>query len=100
MGKLKALIPVTMALAIAVAGSMFIYNWMDRQSAPPQVLHQEEQVKVVPVVVAAADLTWGTVLKKEMLRTASYLRSSLPEGYYTEPVELVGRVTHCRYEQQ
>lgn len=52
----------------------------------------EKQAETVPVVVAAADIQWGTKIEKEMLKTAEYLKSSVPNGYFSDIKEVEGRV--------
>jgi len=43
------------------------------------------------VVVAAYDVPWSTVLTKDMVRTTTFLRDSLPSGYYLDPAHVIGR---------
>jgi pilus assembly protein CpaB len=93
MGKLKALIPVTLALLIAVGGSVLIYRYMEQQSTPQQAVKmEEEKITTVPVVVSTTDLAWGTELTKEMVKRVSFLKESLPSGYHSEPEDLIGRI--------
>ena len=47
---------------------------------------------IVGVAVAKVDLKWGTVLTKEMIDKASFLKKSLPSQSYTDPSTLLGRV--------
>jgi pilus assembly protein CpaB len=37
-------------------------------------------------------MSWGTTINKQMVKTAPYLRKSLPEGYHTSTVSLENRV--------
>jgi pilus assembly protein CpaB len=90
MGRWKAFIPIVLALVVATGGSVFLYKWLQAKSAPAAIVKVEAQA--VPVVVAAADLTWGTKLSEEMLKTVPFLKESLPAGYLSEPETLVGRV--------
>ncbi len=92
MGKLKALLPLTLALLIAVGGSFTIYKWMEQQSTPAQAEVVTAKIQTVPVVVAATDLAWGTELTTEMLKVEKFLKQSLPPGYHSEPQPLVGRI--------
>jgi pilus assembly protein CpaB len=90
MGRWKAFIPIILALIVATGGSVFLYKWIQVKTAPAAVVQVEAQA--VPVVVAATDLTWGTKLTKEMLKTVPFLRESLPAGYLSDPEALEGRV--------
>ena len=92
MGKWKAGIPFILALAVALAASIFLYKWIREQKTPPKIAKVEES-ETVPVVVVAAALPWGTKLKPEMLKTVSFLKNSLPSGYFEEPQKIQGRVT-------
>jgi pilus assembly protein CpaB len=44
------------------------------------------------VSVAAADLRWGTLLSKDMVKRVPFLKGSLPAGSFSDPSALVGRV--------
>jgi pilus assembly protein CpaB len=90
MGRWKAFIPIILALAIATGGSVFLYGWIQAKTAPAATVTVETQA--VPVVVAAADLNWGTKLTRDMLTTLPFLKESLPGGYLSDPEALVGRV--------
>jgi len=90
MGNWKTFAPIALSLVIAVAGSYFIYRWIEGQRAPREVV--QVQTEAVPVVVAAADLPWGTKLKPEMIKTSPYLKESLPTGYFGGVADLKDRV--------
>ena len=92
MGKWKAGIPFVLALVVALAASVFLYNWVGDQKTMPKVAKAAE-LETVPVVVATAGLPWGTKLKPEMLKTFLFLKDSLPQGYFTEPQKVQGRVS-------
>ena len=90
MGKYKAVIPIALALIIALSGSIFLYKWLKIQTSPKEVVKSESEA--VPVAVAVMDLAWGTKLNKEMLKTVPFLMESLPVGYTTDADKLEGRI--------
>ncbi len=90
MGKWKTIAPIVISIVIAVVGSVFIYKWINLKTAPKEVVKVESEA--VPIAVAAVDLQWGTKLKPEMIKTAPFLKESLPEGYFTHPADLNNRV--------
>lgn len=90
MGKWKSVIPIVLALVIALAGTVFLYKWLKMQSGPKEVVQVESEA--VPVAVTTVDLPWGTKLKKEMVKTVPFLKESLPTGYCSDPGSLEGRV--------
>jgi pilus assembly protein CpaB len=49
--------------------------------------------EMVPVVVAATDLTFGTVLRPEQVSTVMYPQESVPVGAFGDPDSLVGQTT-------
>ena len=63
---LLILIMITMPIWIMPYG---IYKWLKEQKPVKEVV--EKKVEVVPAVVAALDLPWGTKLVPEMLKVAS-----------------------------
>ena len=90
MGNWKTSAPIALSLIIAVAGSYFLYRWIERQRQPNEVV--QVQAEAMQVVVATADLPWGTKLKPEMIKTTPYLKESLPTGYFAGVNDLKNRV--------
>jgi pilus assembly protein CpaB len=90
MGNLKAVVPIALSLVIAVVGSFYLYNWVEKRTAPKEVV--KVQADAVPVAVAAANLPWGTQIKPEMVKTVPYLKESLPTEYFAKVDDLNGRV--------
>jgi pilus assembly protein CpaB len=90
MGKWKTIAPIVISVVIAIAGSVFIYKWINLKTAPKEVVKVESEA--VPIVVAAVDLQWGTQLKPEMIKTTPFLKESLPEGHFTRIADLNNRV--------
>ena len=90
MGNWKAVLPITLSLVIAIGGSYFLYQWIERQRAPKEVI--QVQAEATPVAVSVGNLPWGTKLKAEMLKTAPYLKESLPAGYFASMNDIKGRV--------
>src|SRR5210317_1133415 len=90
MGNWKTSAPIALSLIIAVAGSFFLYRWIERQRTPKEVV--QVQAEAIPVAVATANLPWGTKLKPEMIKTSPYLKESLPTGYFAGVNDLKNRV--------
>jgi pilus assembly protein CpaB len=91
MGKFKALVPIALSLIIAIAGTVFLYKWIERQRGPKEIV-QVEKMDAAPIVVSAGNLLWGTKLKPEMIKMAPYLKESLPVGYFSSSIDLKDRV--------
>ena len=91
MGKLRALVPIAISLIIAITGTVFLYKWIERQRGPKEIV-QVEKMEAAPIVVSAGNLQWGTKLKPEMIKTAPYLKESLPAGYFSSTADLKDRV--------
>jgi pilus assembly protein CpaB len=92
MGNWRAYIPIALSLVIAVVGSIFLYNWIERQRGPKEIV-QVEKTEAAPIAVAAANLPWGSKLTPEMIKMAPFLKESLPPGYFASATDLKGRVT-------
>lgn len=90
MGRWRAVIPIVLALLVALTASVFLYKWMKKQAAPRKMA--EKKVKTVRVAVAKVHLPAGTQLQPDMMQTASFLEESLPPGYSLDPTKLKGRV--------
>jgi pilus assembly protein CpaB len=82
----KPLVLFGLATVIALVVATLTYGWI-KQMSQSQAKTQETQ----PVVVAAADLTWGTSLNGDMVKVVPHLKESLPGGYFSEATNVVGR---------
>ncbi|MBP1750240.1 MAG: flp pilus assembly protein [Deltaproteobacteria bacterium] len=81
------IIVLSIGIVIALIVSIISYNVL-KSKAQMQLQTQE----TVDVAVAGIDMTWGTVMEKSMVKTAQYLKKSLPPGYFTSASSLEGRV--------
>jgi pilus assembly protein CpaB len=70
---------------IALAVAVFTYQWLQEKSFAVHNLETQ------PVTVAKTDLPWATVLTKDKVKTAPFLRKSLAGGYFPDPSGLEGR---------
>jgi pilus assembly protein CpaB len=86
MEKKKHLIFLGMAVFIALIVTLLAYSWMQK-TVKARVKPYETQM----VAVAAADLPWSTVLTKDMVRMAPFLKETLPNGYYLDTTRVIGR---------
>ena len=85
--KKTPIIVLSIGIVIALIVSIVSYNML-RSKAQKQLQTQE----TVDVAVAGVDMAWGTVLDKNTIKTAPYLKKSLPVGYFTSATSLEGRV--------
>lgn len=88
MGKYKPFIVLGLAITVALVTSGLTYNWVQKRTKEKKMA----SLKTEPVAVAMIDLSWGTVITKEMIKVLPFLKESLPEGYFPDPGPLVGRV--------
>jgi len=89
MNKWSGFLPITVALIIALVGSIFTYSWIKKQTSlrPTTV-----KADTVSIAVASHDLPWGTQLKKEDIQMVSFLKDSVTPDYFTDVAQLEGRV--------
>ena len=90
MGRWKAVIPIVLALVVALIASFFLYRWTKKRVGPE--VAEEKEVKIVKVAVAKVRLPAGTEIKPDAIAFSSFLEESLPAGYFTDPQKLEGRV--------
>jgi pilus assembly protein CpaB len=89
MEKYRPLLLLGAAVIVALITSLFAYNWLQNKVESARV----ETVELEPVAVALTDLSWGTVLKKEMVRTVPFAKGSLPaDSFYSDRESVVGKV--------
>lgn len=96
MEKSKPFILLGLAIIIALVTSVLIYNWLHHQKMP--TAEERMTMETVPVVVAAGDLPWGTILteemlkRKEIIKIAPFNKASLPTASFSDPLLLKNRV--------
>jgi len=86
MDKKKHLIILGLAVFLALIVTLLAYNWIQKTAASKSKTYQMQQV-----AIAAYDLPWSTVLTKDMVRTGTFLKESLPNGYYQNINQVIGR---------
>jgi pilus assembly protein CpaB len=90
MSRFKAVIPLVVALGLALITSGLIYKWVNQNRAPEKEASVVEES--VPVAVAVTDLKWGTKLTPEMITMVPFFKESLPVDHIADAETLVGRV--------
>ena len=89
MNRARPFILLGAAVLIALITTLLIYNWLQKKSGVGQLA---TTMKTRPAVVALTDLTWGSVISKEMVGTKPFLGDSMPPGSIADPVSIIGRV--------
>ena len=97
MDRWKIIAPIMLSLVIALAGSVFLYNWVGDQMHPQEIIKIESDA--VEIAVAAADLTLGTSIRPEMIHIKPFLKESIPSGYFISAVDLTDRVVTSTIKQ-
>ncbi|MEA1946070.1 MAG: Flp pilus assembly protein CpaB [Thermodesulfobacteriota bacterium] len=88
MERWRVFVPIALAVIVAVVGSVLLYKWMKKQTAPKRVA----KVESLQVAVAEVEIPAGTKLKPEMMKTAYFIKESLPQGYFSTPEKAAGRI--------
>jgi pilus assembly protein CpaB len=87
MSRYRSFVPLGVATVIALIVSALMYGYLQKSSRMNRAVAETH-----PVAVAVSDLPWGTKLTGEMMKQVDFLRGSLPEGSFSDPASLVGRV--------
>ena len=87
--KVRPLIVLALALAMALAAVFFARSWIQGQSATTTATTAPAQV--VQVVAAAAPLKFGDRLAMENLRLVDWPTGSVPEGTFKSIDDLLGQ---------
>jgi pilus assembly protein CpaB len=90
MAKSRTIVPILLAVCIALIGSFLSYTWIKNRMTPQKVVKVEADV--LPISIAAIDLPWGTKLNKDKIKLAKFLKETVPAGNFTDPVQLEDRV--------
>ena len=83
----KSFVPLGAAIVIALIVSVLMYGYLQNRVKVNEVVAETH-----PVAVAVIDLPWGTKLTSEMMKQVNFLKGSLPEGSFSDPSSLEGRV--------
>ncbi len=92
MGRLKALIPFVLAVAVSLTAAIFIYNLLKQKGSVPAPVATVIPQDMTQIVLASADLAWGTKIAPEMLKKAPIGKDDTPPGSFPNPADLEGRV--------
>ena len=91
MGKYTPIILLAAAIVVALVTSVGTYRWLQEKKEVRVV----QSVETVPVAVAVVDLNSGAVIRKETVKTVSFMKGSLSEGsYFSDGATLEGRVVY------
>ncbi len=88
MKRYKPAILIVLTVVVALATSFLVYKWLKARS----LAYANQRGEIVSVAVAATDLSWGTVIKPEMVKTVPFLKGSLTAGFFEDPAKVTGRV--------
>lgn len=89
MKRYKPVILIVLTVLVALTTSVMAYHWLKSRS----VAFAKQRGELVNVAVAVTDLSWGTVIKPEMVKTIPFLKGSLTAGgFYPDPASITGRV--------
>ncbi len=84
----KPAVLIALTVLVALATSFLVYNWLKARS----IAIASQRGEIVNVAVAVTDLSWGTVIKPEMVKTVPFLKGSLTAGFFSDPASITGRV--------
>jgi len=90
MNKWSGFLPITVALIIALGGSIFTYSWIKKQASLNHIA--TDKADAVSIAVAAHDLPWGAQITKEDIQMVPFLKESITPDYFTDVSKLEGRV--------
>lgn len=86
MNKNISLVLLIAGIIVALLAGVGTFAWLQKRTAV-----QTRAAVTQPVVVAAADLSWGKVLDASQVKTVDFLKTSLPQGCFTKPSDVAGR---------
>lgn len=84
----KPILMLGAAVIVGLLTSVLTYDWLKNKVN----MKPDASIATQQIAVAAGDLARGTVLNKEMIKMAEYVKDNLPEGSFTDASSLLGRV--------
>ncbi len=91
MGQKRPAVFLGIGIVLALVVTVLIYQWLQEQRGG-EVVMPELVVEGTDVVVANADIPWGTPLSDSTLRVVRFPDESLPVGHFRDQESLKGRV--------
>jgi pilus assembly protein CpaB len=86
MNKNISLVVLIAGIIVALLAGVATFTWLQKRTAV-----ETPGLATQPVVVAAADLSWGKILDATNVKKVDFLKASLPQGYFSEPSAVEGR---------
>jgi pilus assembly protein CpaB len=84
MKRFRPLAFLGLALVLGLVTSVLIFTWLQNEKSRLMAAPLPVATKGVQVLVANADLSWGTKLTPEMLQLQEFPPASVPEGHFTD----------------
>lgn len=84
MKRFRPLAFLGLALVLGLVTSVLVFSWLQNEKSRLMAAPLPVATKGVQVLVANADLSWGTKLKPEMLQLQEFQTGSVPEGHFTD----------------
>lgn len=91
MNKYGTLIALVVAVVFGVIAVVLANKWLSSQVSEETVIIKE-QIPLDKVVIAGKDLDIGSLLTPENLTVADWPKANRPQGAFTNPEEVAGRV--------
>lgn len=91
MKRYRALMFFGTAVLLGLVTSFLVFSWLQNEKSRLMAATLS-LTKNVPVLVANADLTWGTKLTPEMMQVQELPSDSVPEGHFAKQEQIKDRV--------
>jgi len=92
MGQKRPLIFLGIAVVLALATTVMVYQWLQGQQGQESETPEVVMAEGISVAVAIHDIAWGTPLTTRSVRLVAYPEEALPVGHFKEADLLNGRV--------
>jgi pilus assembly protein CpaB len=91
----KSLLPLLIAIVLGLGAALFAKNWMKSRMDAVEA----EKRSGVQVVVAATEIPFGQRFTAESIKVMGWPRDSVPEGVFSSPTDVIGKVANQRIVQ-
>lgn len=85
--QLRAIVMLAIALVLGGITVFLVNSFLQREVGDRS---RVQEIRTVPVVVAAADLSVGTRLEQAHLRLVDWPQEAVPEGAFSDPAAVIG----------
>lgn len=91
---LRSVILLLVALGLAFVAAVVAKRWLEAQTRSTQI---DRATDTTPIVVAAVDIPYGSMIEAEQLKVVAWPTQNLPANIFHDSKEVIGKITAINF---